>query len=377
MLQQYFPKSIAYIAKELNKLGQETPLSSSNITTQNYAYTPNEAITRQNRINSIEVHDLNMPSGVLPTSNNYLQRIQRVHFSTNGGLNSSEVKVYESFKRAMHKVLIATNGNAELPDNIHFKEIPEYKRGIACADATKSISINRCFLDNIDSSISILIKKLQDIEMLNVGSDRKIHIPDFLRNDLTIEFEKKLNAYSESMPLADKLELYTQMGYFTNLQNQARTNPIVTIEKIMMTGDNQVALKKRGLFKSRGEVASMTTKEQVAYLKEIALITKIPEDAVLIRDVDQIFTHELGHLNHKLTPADEAYLTSKAVIDEHRNNVAIQNTCSKVTQYAKESPKEFVAEVYSGLINGQKFDADVMEMYEMYRGPKVENLINN
>lgn len=316
----------------------------------------------------------NMPSGVLPTSNNYLQRIQRVHFSTNGGLKTSEVKVYESFRRAMHKVLIATNGNAELPDNIHFREIPDHINGIACKDAaTQSISINRCFLDNLDSSISKYIKGLQDVEMLKVDADGKIHIPDFLRNDLTIEFEKKLNAYNESLSLADKLELYTQMGYFINLQNQARTNPIVTIEKIMVTGDNQAVLKKRGLFKSRDEVASMTAKKQVAYLKEIALITKIPEDAVLIRDVDQIFTHELGHLNHKLTPADEAYLTSKAVIDEHRNNVAIQNTCSKVTQYAKESPKEFVAEVYSGLINGQKFDDDVMALYRKYKGPEVEN----
>ena len=316
----------------------------------------------------------NMPSGVLPTSNNYLQRIQRVHFSTNGGLKTSEVKVYESFRRAMHKVLIATNGNAELPDNIYFREIPDHINGIACKDAaTQSISINRCFLDNLDSSISKCIKGLQDVEMLKVDADGKIHISDFLRNDLTIEFEKKLNAYNESLSLADKLELYTQMGYFINLQNQARTNPIVTIEKIMVTGDNQAVLKKRGLFKSRDEVASMTAKEQVAYLKEIALITKIPEDAVLIRDVDQIFTHEIGHLNHKLTPADESYLTSKAVIDEHRNNVTIQNTCSKVTQYAKESPKEFVAEVYSGLINGQKFDDDVMALYRKYKGPEVEN----
>ena len=112
-------------------------------------------------------------------------------------------------------------------------------------------------------------------------------------------------------------------------------------------------------------------KEQFDYLKRIALITKIPEDAVLIRDVEQLFTHELGHLNHKLTPADEAYLTSKAVIDEHRNNVAIQNTCSKITPYAKQSPKEFVAEVYSGLISGQKFSDDVMALYKKYGGPAL------
>ena len=186
--------------------------------------------------------------------------------------------------------------------------------------------------------------------------------------------KKKLNAYSDKNNSADKLELYTcYIGYFVDLQSQIRRHPIVTIEKIMKTGSNQTVLKKQGLFKTRQEVNAMNKGEQIAYLKEIASITGIPENTVLIRDIDQLYIHELGHLNHKLSKEDEVFLRSKKVIEEHQNNPEIQNTCSKVSRYAQQLPMEFVAEVFSGLVSGQKFDADVMSLYAKYKGPQLFN----
>ena len=310
-----------------------------------------------------------------PKSNDYLQRLSKVNFSKNGGLDTREVKLYENFKRAMHKVLIATDGKADLPEDIIFREIPQHSGGIACKDATTpSISINRCFLDNIDSNIKNIVQDLKGIGMLNVDIDGKIRIPDFLKNDITLELEKKLNAYSDKNNSTDKLELYTcYIGYFVDLQSQIRRHPIVTIEKIMKTGSNQTVLKKQGLFKTRQEVNAMNKGEQIAYLKEIASITGIPENTVLIRDIDQLYIHELGHLNHKLSKEDEVFLRSKKVIEEHQNNPEIQNTCSKVSRYAQQLPMEFVAEVFSGLVSGQKFDADVMSLYAKYKGPQLFN----
>ena len=310
-----------------------------------------------------------------PISNDYLQRILKVHFSKNGGLDTREVKLYENFKRAMRKVLNATDGKADLPEDIIPRESPQNSGGIACKDATTpSISINRCFLDNVDSNIKNIVQALKGIGMLNIDIDGKIRIPDFLKNDITLELEKKLNVYSDKTNLADKLELYTcYIGYFVDLQNQIRRHPIVTIEKIMKTGSNQTVLKKQGLFKTRQEVNAMNKGEQIAYLKEIASITGIPENTVLIRDIDHLYIHELGHLNHKLSKEDEVFLRSKKVIEEHQNNPEIQNTCSKVSRYAQQLPLEFVAEVFSGLVSGQKFDADVMSLYAKYKGPQLFN----
>lgn len=310
-----------------------------------------------------------------PKSNDYLQRLLKVHFSKNGGLDTREVKLYENFKRAMNKVLIATDGKADLPEDIIFREIPQHSGGIACKDeTTPSISINRCFLDNIDSNIKNIVQDLKGIGMLNIDIDGKIRIPDFLKNDITLELEKKLNAYSDKNNWVEKLELYTcYIGYFVDLQSQIRRHPIVTIEKIMKTGSNQTVLKKQGLFKTRQEVNAMNKGEQITYLKKIAATTGIPENAVLMRDIDQLYIHELGHLNHKLSKEDEIFLRSKKVIEEHQNNLEIQNICSKVSHYAQGLPMEFVAEVFSGLVSGQKFDADVMSLYAKYKGPQLFN----
>lgn len=52
-----------------------------------------------------------------------------------------------------------------------------------------------------------------------------------------------------------------------------------------------------------------------------------------------------------------------------------QFIASTVSNYAKHSPLEFVAEVYARIMNGHKFSDDVMKLYEKYKGPKLpENM---
>ena len=314
------------------------------------------------------------PAGLL--NHSYRQRIQLVHFSKNGGLDSREVLLFENFKRAMNKVLVATDGKGELPEDVIFKEMPQRPGGVACKDGdAKSISVNRCFLDHIDTSIQGIVQQLKDVGMLKLDINGKFHVPEFLKNDITRKLENLLNTYNDKMKLSDKFELYDcYIGYLVDLQSQIRRHPFITIEKIMKIGSNQIALKKQGLFKTRQEVNTMSKEEQFKYLKGIAAITGIPKNAVLIRDIDHTYIHELGHLNHMLSKVDEAVLRSKKVIEEHQNNIEIQNTCSKVTRYAQSSPMEFVAEVFSGLVAGQKFDDDVMALYLKYKGPQIFNM---
>lgn len=45
---------------------------------------------------------------------------------------------------------------------------------------------------------------------------------------------------------------------------------------------------------------------------------------------------------------------------------SMQDTAGKVSAYAQTSAREFVAEVYSGLVNGEKYSDDVMKLYEKY-----------
>ena len=170
------------------------------------------------------------------------------------------------------------------------------------------------------------------------------------------------------------------MSYYLSLASQAKKHPMVMLENIMKTGDNANLLKCCGTYKTRTEVAKITTQEQYKYLKDIFQkypnIWKhivIPENTVLITTPNYVFHHELGHINHNIVIPDDIHrkLSSQQKLLEWQNNEKIQDVCSSVTRYSGQKPFEFVAEVYSGLINGQTFHPDVLSLYKALKWPVV------
>lgn len=92
--------------------------------------------------------------------------------------------------------------------------------------------------------------------------------------------------------------------------------------------------------------------------------------------------HELGHLRHQecvnnynLMKKIEEYKTmGQSVSDitkEFVTDKQIQQTARKVSDYATESPLEFVAETFSQLMEGKTFPEDVMALYKKYGGPSI------
>lgn len=90
--------------------------------------------------------------------------------------------------------------------------------------------------------------------------------------------------------------------------------------------------------------------------------------------------HEIGHIYHDLNNPKTFLLMGKSselkvnnlstsMLDEF--NSKYLETARKVSDYATESPAEFVAEVFAKMINGQKFDNDVMTLYKKYNGPMI------
>ena len=92
--------------------------------------------------------------------------------------------------------------------------------------------------------------------------------------------------------------------------------------------------------------------------------------------------HEMGHLQDLCGRLpDIAMNPFKYYFNTIRNNLnifptkahsefmktqSIQDTAGKVSEYAKTSEQEFVAEVYARLVNGEKFGDDVMSLYKKY-----------
>lgn len=109
------------------------------------------------------------------------------------------------------------------------------------------------------------------------------------------------------------------------------------------------------------------------------------EDGVMnirVRKVHNYINHEQGHLLHskicdnyqKMSKVEEFASRGQEVSEitkEFINNKEIQATAGKVSDYAKESPLEFVAETFAGLRDGIKFDDDVIALYKKYGGPSI------
>lgn len=77
--------------------------------------------------------------------------------------------------------------------------------------------------------------------------------------------------------------------------------------------------------------------------------------------------HEMGHLMHFQSSASNFYSLQSA---SHRQPMVAR----KVSTYATNSPREFVAEVFLGLVYGKAFDDDVIQMYQGLGGPMSDKI---
>ena len=114
-------------------------------------------------------------------------------------------------------------------------------------------------------------------------------------------------------------------------------------------------------------------------------ITSQHKTLQLLLQQDRIVHHEMGHLQELYMK--ENNITSnpfKYLINIYRNKLnvlptkthsefikdkKIQEIAGKVSEYAKTDEREFIAEVYSGLITGRNFSDDVISLYKKYGGP--------
>lgn len=71
--------------------------------------------------------------------------------------------------------------------------------------------------------------------------------------------------------------------------------------------------------------------------------------------------HEMGHLSHHRS-APAVYAANAPLLDEE------QPIASRVSAYAAENVREFVAETFAALLAGRALDADIMRLYRKYGG---------
>lgn len=261
---------------------------------------------------------------------------------------------------------------------IIFESIPNHPKGVAFVPMnTRILHVNTYYFDHIDEAIvddlNIFIKK----GLITKDKSGAYKIAPYLRNAKSEIFETRLNEYNKNWSLLDKFMLHrVSMNYYANLVGSIAgksKSPILLIEKIMNASDNQLTLKKLGLFKTRDEIMKMSIDQQMSYLKQIGVHCPPPVDSVCVTYPNYAFNHEGIHSLHSLNLSPELLqeLNSEEKIAQWGKEKIVQDIALKVSGYAAGQPLEFVAEVGAGLANGQVFDKDVMELYKYLKGPNI------
>ncbi|MEP7216420.1 MAG: hypothetical protein ABI782_09210 [Anaerolineaceae bacterium] len=74
--------------------------------------------------------------------------------------------------------------------------------------------------------------------------------------------------------------------------------------------------------------------------------------------------HELGHMMHYATSASDFYSLHGTGFTAEGDQIS-----ARVSAYANQAPREFVAEVFMGLVYGRTFDDEVLDMYAGFGAP--------
>lgn len=128
------------------------------------------------------------------------------------------------------------------------------------------------------------------------------------------------------------------------------------------------------------EAFNKTLKTKDSYL-EYSKLLNLNKNTVF-NDMRITIYHELGHCNHKaickdfekmdkLKELDNLAFSDKSITTEFLNDKTIQSTAAKVSKYSKDSPAEFVAEVFARRMQGQIFSDDIIALYKKYNGPPL------
>ena len=130
---------------------------------------------------------------------------------------------------------------------------------------------------------------------------------------------------------------------------------------------------------SKGEIPMFQlTKDMETMGLKASMLHELPFQAII---------HEQGHRAHFLTVGNEELyckmrkledikacgITDFSILEEFMSE-EVQDIISSwkfLGDYAKTSPTEFVAEVYSALIHDIKVPDNIMKLYNKYHGPKV------
>lgn len=306
----------------------------------------------------------------------------RTFAKTHLGINNYElddVDVANWLNEGLLNLKYKTKGNVKIPKSVLYESCPQEKQDELIAMWFKDgflsdkIGINKEWVKSILRGTDEVLSSKKWNPFKTPDNQAKIPTPFTLYNpEKAKELEEIVAKTIQGTKLTfkEKVALLGNIGTFApDLLGTHANYPKHGIRVLLKNIDTQIM--KKHFKMTLKEFDALPIEQQKEIIKNLngALLQEGIRSYKLniaIKDSFHNIYHEIGHKQHSINN-----LESFVEHNDFSNNLNEVATALKVSNYATTNSTEFVAEVYSLLLQGVKLPEDVMNMYKKYKGPSI------
>lgn len=281
-------------------------------------------------------------------------------------------------------------GRAYLPENVALyppkllKEKPDILAGMNHGFMkmdSKGFMHHTLYINPNSNSMTGIVDELKKARLVSF-KDKAVICQPFMRVD--DDMQKILGKLAIKKPLYVN-EIYQLKEYASVVEDFLYSPKVVLKDLYSQKGFVELAKAKAPkVYKEFAELEKLSECELFKYrdglfkelLKNGVKYQDIPTSSILTSKVspfDTIF-HELGHTAHEknaIFKYNNGTFKEGGKLYKMFKTPEMQEVAQKVSLYATETPYEFVADVFAGLMSGTKYSDDVMALYKKLNGPVV------
>lgn len=259
------------------------------------------------------------------------------------------------------------------------------------------LNISKKHTKKMGKYINLSIDFCIDNNILYRDENKKILLKPFYNcGKVSDHFIEKLNKFNDnpsSFSLIDRVELNEYFNLIWNKRVNFFKSPYLNLKQILKNESIQETLLAHSKLPDLKQIEKLPALQRKNVLEDIInnyidLDQGIHLDYPAVNTLEIIY-HENGHLEHHLKIGKDKFLSMGKLEECMYNlgkisditfdfifNVKKQEIANSISNYASESPLEFVAEVYKKLINKalggkEQISDDVMKLYNEYGGPAI------
>ncbi len=293
-------------------------------------------------------------------------------------------------------------GKAKLFDTIGYVAQDEDSLAFMVTDITDPqfgaiLNINKKTFENLGENLKTYIQHDLDNKILYKNKDGKLDLYSFYHcgevSDNLLKNLNKFNENPESFSFLDKVKLYEDYVSMGNAIDGFYDAPYAKLQQLLKSERIQETLLAHSKLPDLKQLEKLSTKQQKNVLVDVVNTCLCSGDNVYLGytsgDKFRTIYHETGHLEHRIKIGEDKFLSMgkpeecierfgkvSDITNDFINSKEKQQAANRVSNYAPESPLEFVAEVYRRLINKalggkENIPDDVMKLYNEYGGPAI------